>query len=119
MDFLDYLLEGLIAIAVVAVIGWAIANMAQKAARTILCAGALITITLILYGAFSLGVSSIITAANFGIGSIDAESGGKFSQIVGAVMPDNLVTCMSIVFSTMVSRLIYDWNVDFIKQVCS
>ena len=119
MDWLDYLLSGFIAIVTAALIAWAIADMARKAAAVTLCVAALVLITGILYSAFSLVMTSVVSGASGAISAIDTASGGNLLVIAAAVMPDNLVTCMAVVFSVMVSRLIYDWNVDFITRICS
>lgn len=118
-DLKNGLLVALTALVVAALIAWSIVEIASRAARVTLCATALVVITGILYSAFSLAVAGISSAAASTLGAIDGESGGKFLQIVSAVMPGNLVECMAIVFSVMISRLIYDWNVDFITRICS
>lgn len=119
MNWLDYLLQGIAALVIAALIAWAIADMARKAAAVTLCATALVLITGILYSAFTLSVNTILSGATSTLAGINTESGGKLYLIAAAVMPDNLVTCMAIVFSMMVSRLIYDWNVEFITRICS
>lgn len=118
-DLKNDLLAGLTALVVAALIAWSIVDIASRAARVTLCAAALILITGILYSAFTIAVAGIATAASSALGGIDAESGGKLLQLIAAVMPGNLVECMGIVFGVMVSRLIYDWNVDFITRICS
>lgn len=118
-DLKNDLLAGLTALVVAALIAWSIVDIASRAARVTLCAAALILITGILYSAFTIAVAGIATAASSSLGGIDAESGGKLLQLIAAVMPGNLVECMGIVFGVMVSRLIYDWNVDFITRICS
>ena len=118
MEWLDYLLEGVLAIVVAGLIAWSIADIASRAARVVLCVAALVTITGILYSAFTLAVNGLMSGATGSMSSINTASGGALMQIASAVMPSNLITCMGVVFAVMVARLIYDWNVEFITRIC-